>query len=176
VTQSDVTLLMDSYRECARHVWNCYFSKDAEPAQDWNLRDDFNNLALGLFRALVLRKLGRDDAKILPDHVIPPQPLLFLKLEAPVGSLIHVNRSTEATSGYWDDPVDRVELNAIDLRFVQYFDWSDLSFRDFAYYRARIVASRPYPHLIGRDALLPVGASVKVFYKRIGSDQKRRRS
>src|SRR5262245_25527689 len=90
ITQSDVTPLMDSYRECARHLWNCYFAKDAEPEQDWNLRDDFNNLALGLFRALVLRKLRREDAKILPDHVVPRQPLLFLKLEAPVGSLIHV--------------------------------------------------------------------------------------
>src|SRR5438093_10155237 len=74
--EDDVTPLMDGYRECARHVWNCYFSKDAEPEQDWNLRDDFNTIAVGLFRSLVLRKLGREHVDVLPDHVIARQPLL----------------------------------------------------------------------------------------------------
>jgi len=159
-----VTPLMDGYRECARHIWNCYFSKDAEPEQDWHLRDDFNTIAVGLFRSLVLRKLGREHVDVLPDHVIAREPLLFLRLDAPVGSVLHVNRSTEMTSGYWDDPVNRVEPDALDLRFLQYFDWWSLGFRDFAYYRVRIVASRPHPHLIGRDALLPVGQGVKVLY------------
>lgn len=122
--RDDVTPLMDGYRECVRHVWNCYFSEDAEPDQDWNLRDEFNAIAVGLFRSLVLRKLGREDVDVLPDHVIARQPLLFLRLDAPVGSDIHVNRSIEMTSGYWDDPVNRVQPDALDLRFLQYFDWS----------------------------------------------------
>jgi len=47
------------------------------------------------------------------------QPLSFLKLEAPVvGSDIHVNRSADITSGYWDDPVDKLEDGAFDLRFI----------------------------------------------------------
>ncbi|SRR2546422_10528788 len=166
--RDDVTSLMDSYRECARHLWNCYFSKDAEPGQDWNLRDDFNAIAVGLFRSLVLRKLGREDVEVLPDHIIGRQPLLFLRLEAPAGSAIHVNRSAEITSGYWDDPVNRVEPDALDLRFFAYFDWWDLGFRDFAFYRVRIVGSRPHPHLVGRDALLPVGPGVKVIHDRVG--------
>ncbi len=36
--------------------------------------------------------------------------------------MIHVNRSADVTSGYWDDPVNRVEPDVLDLRFVQYFD------------------------------------------------------
>jgi len=164
----DVTALMDSYRECARHLWNCYFAKDAELRQDWDLRDEFNAIAVGLFRSLVLRKLGREDAEVVPDHIVARRPLLFLRLEPPVGSVIHVNRSAEMTSGYWDDPVNRVDPDALDLRFVQYFDWWQLGFRDFAYYRVRIEGSRSHPDLIGRDALVPVGPGVKVIHDRIG--------
>ncbi len=82
--------------------------------------------------------------------------------------MIHVNRSAEMTSGYWDDPVNRVEPDALDLRFGQYFDWWQLGFRDFAYYRVRIEGSRPHPGLIGRDALVPVGPGVKVVHGLIG--------
>ena len=72
------------------------------------------------------------------------------------------------TSGNWDDPVNRIESDALDLRFLQYFDWWALGFRDFAYYRVRILGSKPYPHLIGRDALLPVGPGVKVIHDVVG--------
>src|SRR5436309_659972 len=124
--RDNVTPLMNAYRECARHLWNCYFYRDAESRHDWDLRDHFNAIAVGLFRALVLRKLDREDADVLPDHLAPRQPLLFLRLEASASSTIHVNRSAEVTSGYWDDPVDRVEQGALDLRFIQYFDWWEL--------------------------------------------------
>ncbi len=73
----DVTALMGSYRECARHLWNCYFAKDAELRQDWDLRDEFNAIAVGLFRSLVLRRLGREDAEVVPDHIIARQPFCF---------------------------------------------------------------------------------------------------
>src|SRR5437867_9762524 len=95
----DVTSLMNGYRECVRHLWNTYFWKDADPHDDWDLRDNFNDIAVELFRALVLRKLDRDEAELLPDQVAPRQPLGFLRVEAPSGSTIHINRSAEMTSG-----------------------------------------------------------------------------
>jgi hypothetical protein len=64
---------------------------------------------------------------------------------------------------YWDDPVRCIEAGECDLRFIQFFDWWDLGFRDFAFYKVRIVGSSRYAHLVGRDALLPVTSSVKVF-------------
>jgi hypothetical protein len=151
----DVTALIDGYRECVRHVWNTRFWKDAEPQQDWDLRDEFNEIAARLFRALVLRKLGRDDRGVKPDHWAPREPLMFLRLEVDPRSEIMVNRVEE--TGYWDDPLRTVEKGQLDLRFLQFFDWSDLSFRDFAFYRVRIVGAEGHQHLLGRDALLPVG-------------------
>ena len=72
-----------------------------------------------------------------------------------------INRTGD--SGYWDDPVTQLEKDDCELRFIQFFDWWDLGFRDFAFYRVRIVASPRYPHLVGRDALVPVTSSVKIF-------------
>jgi hypothetical protein len=72
-----------------------------------------------------------------------------------------VNRT--GTGGYWDDPVTDIEPDDCDLRFIQFFDWWDLGFRDFAFYRVRIVGSQRYPHLVGRDALVPVTSSVRMF-------------
>jgi len=115
-----------------------------------------------LFRALVLHGLDVDDSRLLADYRGDQKPLMFLRLEVEPRSQIMVNRT--GTSGYWDDPVTAIERGDCDLRFIQFFDWWDLGFRDFAFYRVRIVASARYPHLVGRDALVPVTSSVKVFY------------
>lgn len=161
---NDITHLMDTYRECVRHLWNTYFQREAELRQDWDLRDQFCDASLLLFRALVLRGVGREDAGVLPDYHGDQQPLMCVQLHVEPRSEIMVNRS--GAGGYWDDPVKLVEAGECDLRFIRFFDWSDLSFRDFAFYRVRIVGSSRYPHLVGRDALLPVTTSVKVFCER----------
>ena len=158
---TDVTDLMLTYRECVRHIWNTYFRAEAEPQQDWDLRDKFYDAALILFEALVLRGLDVGDAKLLPDYSGNPPPMIFLRLEVDSSSEILVNRT--GSSGYWDDPLTVVEPGDCDLRFIQFFDWWDLGFRDFQFYRVRIVGSARYPHLVGRDALVPVTTTVKVF-------------
>jgi hypothetical protein len=73
-----------------------------------------------------------------------------------------VNRET--TCGYWDHPLHFIEDGELDLRFLQFFDWWDLGFRDFEHYRVRIVGSERHPSLIGRDALVPVGSAIKVLH------------
>ena len=158
---NDVTPQMLSYRECVRHVWNTHFRAEDEARQDWDLRDRFCDAALILFRALVLHGLDVDDSQLLADYRGDRQPLMFLRLEVDSRSTIMVNRT--GTSGYWDDPVTAIERGDCDLRFIQFFDWWDLGFRDFAFYRVRIVASPRHPHLVGRDALVPVTSSVKIF-------------
>jgi len=157
---TDVTALMQNYRECVRHLWNSYFRTDAEPHQDWDLRDHFYDAALILFRALVLYGFDVDDSQILADYRGDRQPQMFLRLHVEHRSEILVNRT--GSSGCWDDPVRTIETDDCDLRFIQYFDWWDLGFRDFAFYRVRIVGSSKYPHLVGRDALVPVTGSVKI--------------
>ena len=159
---TDLTARMHSYRECVRHIWNTQFV-GSEPRPDWDLRDQFCDAALILFQALVLRGLDVDDSELLADYRSDQGPLMFLRLEVEAGSTILVNRTGAGT--YWDDPVTRIEAGDCELRFIQFFDWSELDFRDFAFYRARIVGSSRHPHLVGRDALLPISSSVKIFHE-----------
>jgi hypothetical protein len=160
---TDVTARMHTYRECVRHIWNtCFMGSERRP--DWDLRDQFCDAALILFQALVFNGLDVDDSGLVPVYRGDRTPLMFLRLEVAAASTILVNRTGAGT--YWDDPVTRIEAGDCELRFIQFFDWSDLDFRDFAFYRARIVGSSRYPHLVGRDALLPVSSSVKVLYER----------
>jgi hypothetical protein len=160
---TDLTARMHTYRECVRHIWNTQFMGNEQPP-DWDLRDQFCDAALILFQALVFRGLDVDDSELLADYRGDQTPLMFLRLEVAAASTILVNRTGAGT--YWDDPVHRIEAGDCELRFIQFFDWSDLDFRDFAFYRARIVGSSRYPHLVGRDALLPVSSGVKVVYER----------
>ncbi len=70
-----------------------------------------------------------------------------------MGAPIMINRDPLAGSGYWDHPVDRVVAEEVDLRFVRWFDFEELSFRDFTNYQVRIVAARDAA-LVGRAALI----------------------
>lgn len=156
----DVTPLMDSYRECARHLWNTYFQHDAEAPADWDLQGDFDFTVARLFRALVLAKVRHGDVEVLPDNCAPRTPMSFLHVTIAPRSAILVNR--ERAGGYWDHPLTAIETGDLDLRFLQYFDWAVLGFRDFAYYRVRIVGSAKIPDVVGKDALVPVGVGVKI--------------
>src|SRR5688572_12848200 len=158
---TDVTALMQNYRECVRHLWNVHFRLEAESRQDWDLRGQFCDAALILFRALVLSGLDVDDSAVLPDYRTDQAPMMFLRLDVEPCSEILVNRTGAGT--YWDDPVTRLEPGDCDLRFIQFFDWWELGVKECAFYRVRIVGSSRHPHLVGRDALLPVTSSVKVF-------------
>ncbi len=160
----DVTDVVNAYRECVRHLWNTHFWKDAEPGQNWDLRDGFDEVAAQLFRLLVLRKLGREEIEVPPDYWAEREPLPFLRVEVDTRAEIMVNRGL--ATGYWDDPLRVVEKGELDLRFLQFFDWWLLGFREFSFYRVRIVGSGKHPHLVGKDALLPVGASVRVLHER----------
>jgi hypothetical protein len=157
----DVTSVTNTYRECVRHLWNTYFCALADV--DWDLRDHFNEIALNLFRALVLRSLDRGDVELTPDHWMPVKPLMFLRIDVDVRSSIMINRETNG--GYWDHPIAEVEKGDMEMAFLQFFDWSLLEQRDWAYYRVRIVSSERYPEVVGKDALVPVGVGVRVFYE-----------
>src|SRR5262249_32969803 len=102
---------------------------------DWDLRDEFCDAALILFRGLVLHGLDIAETELLPDYRADQEPLGFLRLVIETSSQALINRTGD--SGYWDDPVTQLEKGDCDLRFIQFFDWSLLGFRDFAFYRVR---------------------------------------
>lgn len=150
---NDVTAVMNDYRECVRHLWNTHFLKNYEKG-DSDFIDLYNGIVMDLFRVLVLRKFDREEWTLQPGHWYPQEMLPFLRIDAPSRSSIMINRAQE--SSYWDDPVNFFWKGELDLRFIRYFDWNVYDFRDFAYYKVAVVGSEKYPHLIGRNALVPV--------------------
>jgi hypothetical protein len=60
----------------------------------------------------------------------------------------------EAPTGYWDDPVKTVSAGKVEMHFRTFFDWNQLDYRDFQYYRVQITAFDDQPHLVGREALI----------------------
>jgi len=69
------------------------------------------------------------------------------------GSAHHDQSGPDAGPRYWDHPLKRVAPADVDLRFVDWFDFDALAFRDFKYCRVRVIAS-PHAEIVGRAALL----------------------
>ncbi len=56
----------------------------------------------------------------------------------------------------WGHPVERLGPDDADLRFIDFFDWSQFGHIDFQYYRVQIGSSAKHPDLAGHQALVQV--------------------
>jgi hypothetical protein len=158
----DITALMNQYRECVRHVWNGWFYQSVSSREDWDLRDRFERIRLALFEALVVCHVAPVAGSTM-DRVDSMVPMAAIAIRINGRSSIMVNRGV--STGYWDDPLDSVVADDVDLRLIGLFDWSELGFRECSLYRVRIVASARFPSVVGRDALVPASdATVRVVY------------
>ena len=155
----DITELIQRHRECSRHLWNTYFWPQAETDDDWDLRDQFEDVSAKLFTSLVLWPIERESYVFNPAYLCPHREVPFIRV-VPNGSCgIQINR--EISSGYWDHPITQVEEGDIDMRFIHYFDWWNVGHRDFEFFRVLIVSSIAHPELNGRHALVkPLGLKV----------------
>ena len=152
LSMRDVTELINRHRECVRHLWNTYFWPQAEIDDDWNLRDQFEDISTKLFSALVLWPIERESYELKPEYLQPQTAVSFLHV-VPNGSCqILINR--EVSSGYWDYPIETVEESDVDLRFIHYFDWWMIGHRDFEFFRIVISSSSAHPELNGKHALV----------------------
>jgi hypothetical protein len=157
----DVTSRMNSFRECARHLWNVDFLPLVEEARDrWELRDGFDDVCSLLFASLVVGPLGLDfplsiSRALAPDRTsgAPSLPWLRVVPNGPAGVPIMINRDPVSDVGYWDHPLQRVSETDVDLRMVRWFDFDVLGFRDLRYYLVRIQGAAE-PGVIGRAALI----------------------
>ena len=156
----DITQLVQRHRECSRHLWNTYFWPQAESEQDWDLRDQFEDVSAKLFSSLVLWPIERDSYEFRPAYLVPRREMPFIRV-VPNGSCpILVNR--EVSSGYWDHPIEEVEEADVDMRFIHHFDWASYGHRDFEFFRVLIVSSISHPELNGRHALVrPLNVTVQ---------------
>lgn len=148
----DISELMQKHRECSRNIWNSYFWPQAEIEGDWDLRDRFEDINVKLFSSLVLWPLEREGQEPTPAYWHPLQPIPFIRVVPNNSCPILINR--DVSSGYWDHPIGEVAAADIDMRFIHYFDWASIGYRDFEYAQVLIVASVAHPELNGRHGLV----------------------
>jgi hypothetical protein len=156
----DVTPSFHAYREGVRHLWNTQFLSVVRTATDkWMLRDIFDDVCASLFAALVLEPLrvavAENAVGALPaGRAAAPRPMLqFHVMPAGPRAPIHINRDLPR-GGYWDHPPTMLLPGEADLRFVRWFDFDPLGFRDFRYYEVHIVSSSVHAEISGRVALI----------------------
>jgi hypothetical protein len=147
---NDVTEILNSYRDCARALWNGYL----RPSADFDRVDAFAGICELLFAELVLRRLQKTDQTRKSSsepysflHVVPTADLVPI--------MIHRPRSTDQNR-YWDDSVDQVPQSSTSLLYIDYFDWDQMGYIDFEYYRVKIARFDTQPQVVGREALVKV--------------------
>lgn len=151
----DITKNFNTFREAARHIWNVYFSENAEKDMAWDLRDAYSEIYMGLFNALVRYHLPKG-AKPIPHLWDPEKDVLSeYKIEGTNDRLPTIINRDKPASGYWDYPVEYIVPEKTDLRLISCFDFDQLGFQDIQYLRVRIIGS-DNPELIGRDALVEI--------------------
>lgn len=146
----NITSEMNHYKDAIRHLWNSAFRPIDEPLYYGECLEIFSEIHALTFQALVCAPNGIDPPKLF---TVDPIPSLRVVPTTDLSIPIMINRTFPA-SGYWDDPVDRVNAADLHLVFMCYFDWDEYSSMDCRYYRVRILDSKSYPDLIGRDALV----------------------
>jgi len=154
----DVTSLMLSYREAARHVWNLFLR--TESRLDGPGIHDWEALKQILFTALVLRNCGHDEcaaALLAPDRYGFSwiKPIVHLHVVPLTDIPVMISRDP-TPHGNWDHAVKRVSPNDVDLRFIDFFDFDQSGYIDFHYYLVSIESSSKYPNLQGHRALVEI--------------------
>lgn len=143
----DVTELMNAYRECARNLWNVYYSRRADVGASL---DDFSQLQSLLFESLIAREISYESNS--GEEVLP----LVLKIIPRARTPILIERlSGPGEAGYWDQEKDMVVgPDNITLLFLDYFDFSQAPIKEFRFFRCKILRFSTRPEYEGRSALI----------------------
>lgn len=154
----DITPAINAYRECIRHLWNTYFLDQLSHSEaQWDISDEFDDICTLLFASLVMNPIGYTKQKKSPGYAKFPEPILCLQVVptcALDSSLFLVNRENMKASGYWDHPITSIQPQDIDLRFIDFFDFDKLGYKECEYYLVRIADSFQCKNIIGRQALV----------------------
>ena len=67
---------------------------------------------------------------------------------------ILITREKNNSFGYWDYPLKSIKPSDAEMRFVDFFDFDKLTYKDLKYYQVRIIASKEIPDLIDRNTLI----------------------
>ena len=129
----DVTTIFETYRECARHLRNTYFS--TRDNEDWNIIEDFEEVARVLFERLVLVQLAEErfcDGKFEPKigSMIKGNTIMIVPSSTGMPVMISRDRSGVGNN-YWDHQITRLETDDAEIVFREYFDWDQFGLIDF---------------------------------------------
>jgi len=150
IKEMKITQYIHKYRETVRHLWNTSFKDDA----NWDTVDAFKKICDLIYEELILARLDIA-APILP---VDSQSTYLNDYQIFVdhkGKLsLMVNREIPA-SGYWDYPIKWIPPeDPPDIRPICFFDFDLLGWRNFEYYRVRILKCPTHQKIEGRDALI----------------------
>jgi hypothetical protein len=143
----DVTEIFETYRECARHIRNTYFSTRA--SKDWNTIEDFEEVDDILFKKIIIDRVINSYSSHFKE-IIENNTFLIV----PNGSRMPLMISREKTGGYWDYPIEYLEPGDAEIAFRRYFDWDQHGLIDYRYYYGVILSSSKYPELAGHEVLI----------------------
>lgn len=142
---------MRTYRECARNLWNVYFSQKDDSG---SALDAFEQIRELLFDSLVLGELS-NDGEAAPALTVMPRPSSIILID----SLGIPGRGKR-----WVHEKDMVVgPDDIKLAFLDYYDFSEVPIKDFYYFRCKILSFSNHPEYEGREALLEA-VDARVFH------------
>jgi hypothetical protein len=148
----DLTQRMNSFRECARGLWNIYMRADyAQLNHDGP--ELFGVLRERLLHTLVLFPAGLELSE-RPLSVRPVQAIDALRLQAKLDPLPVMIQRPSKEGAYWDDPTTTLRRNSFALAYIDTFDWDQFGHLDLRYYRASLISCTDHPELIGREVLV----------------------
>lgn len=148
------TEIIQQYRLALRYLWNIHFWSD-QSYRDLESLTRFNQLKLPLFRSLVAKVLG-------PDLETPSE--LFGEAYKVVPKVTEYNRSfppmrvdiglPDRPGHQWGELAGEFTKNSLSLTLLDFFDWNELTWRDFRYFRVKINGIQGDPDKVGREGLI----------------------
>ena len=149
------TDLVQQYRLALHHIWNVHFW-DSRVEKDWDLVKEFNTLKLPLFNALVAARLAPQMAS--SGQIFGEEYKVISKIaQGPNASISSLRVDIGLPKGpgsCWEEIEGHFRPAEIKLTLLDFFDWTELSWRDFHYYRVRIHQFDKEPAFVGREALV----------------------
>lgn len=149
----EINTLFANFRQIARDTRNMHkLINDKVSFDDLDILKDIDNK---LFSLCVLKKInqmkyagfyGERSIKIF--DVIVEDNLLSIPLM--------IKRESRDANNYWDEPLKDINFDALNLKFVSYFDWDYSSLVDYRYILTEIYSLPNRPDLVGRQALIDV--------------------
>jgi hypothetical protein len=144
----DITALMNTYRECSRNLWNVYFAGQENVGHSL---DTYEPIRKMLFDSLVVDELSYEGIAEGPD--VPPPALRVVPKHW--AQVLVKALSAPGEASYWGHEMDlSASSDDVVLAFIDYFDFSNVSLRDFQYYRCKVLHFSIHPEYEGREALI----------------------